>query len=260
MFLGQRHVRTLPQVAYERRTHFTLSLGETHAEGSYCTISINSTTTPAFWVQRKSERIIAAIKKVRWQKERQFQTLNDKKEKRGVKVIRGGFETVVDIKKVERGVKVIRGGVETVVDIKQVVVGDIGLSLPNGSIMSKYALPPKNEANSGLRIHARRRISLQHTKKGSLATYDALRHPTSTVGCNGHLSDSIIGRWDLLRRPENGEFAEASDQRGWVRWPSIGFYNRAMGLARDGLKMENSPRPPSLRPARMDAMAIYRIL
>jgi Ca2+-transporting ATPase len=33
-----------------------------------------------------------------WQKERQFQTLNDKKEERGVKVIRGGFETVVDIK------------------------------------------------------------------------------------------------------------------------------------------------------------------
>ncbi|KAJ6501168.1 Ca-transporting ATPase, partial [Mycena vitilis] len=41
-----------------------------------------------------------------WQKERQFRTLNDRKE--------------------ERGVKVIRGGVETVVDIKQVVVGDIG--------------------------------------------------------------------------------------------------------------------------------------
>ncbi|KAJ6544760.1 calcium-transporting ATPase [Mycena vulgaris] len=45
-----------------------------------------------------------------WQKERQFQTLNDKKE--------------------ERGVKVIRGGVETVVDIKQVVVGDIALLEP----------------------------------------------------------------------------------------------------------------------------------
>ncbi|KAJ7871380.1 Ca-transporting ATPase [Mycena olivaceomarginata] len=45
-----------------------------------------------------------------WQKERQFQTLNDKKE--------------------ERGVKVIRGGVETVIDIKQVVVGDIALLEP----------------------------------------------------------------------------------------------------------------------------------
>ncbi|KAJ7158854.1 hypothetical protein C8R46DRAFT_1002629 [Mycena filopes] len=45
-----------------------------------------------------------------WQKERQFQTLNDKKE--------------------ERGVKVIRGGVEKVIDIKEVVVGDIALLEP----------------------------------------------------------------------------------------------------------------------------------
>ncbi|KAF7374979.1 Calcium-transporting ATPase [Mycena sanguinolenta] len=45
-----------------------------------------------------------------WQKERQFQVLNDKKE--------------------ERGVKVIRGGLETVVDVKQVVVGDIALLEP----------------------------------------------------------------------------------------------------------------------------------
>ncbi|KAH8100992.1 calcium-translocating P-type ATPase [Cristinia sonorae] len=45
-----------------------------------------------------------------WQKERQFKTLNDKKE--------------------ERGVKVIRGGVETVIDVKQVVVGDIALLEP----------------------------------------------------------------------------------------------------------------------------------
>ncbi|KAK7033038.1 calcium-transporting ATPase [Favolaschia claudopus] len=45
-----------------------------------------------------------------WQKERQFQVLNEKKE--------------------ERGVKVIRGGVETVIDIKQVLVGDIALLEP----------------------------------------------------------------------------------------------------------------------------------
>ncbi|KAJ7483301.1 E1-E2 ATPase-domain-containing protein, partial [Mycena latifolia] len=44
------------------------------------------------------------------QKERQFQTLNDKKE--------------------ERGVKVIRDGVEIVIDIKQVAVGDIALLEP----------------------------------------------------------------------------------------------------------------------------------
>ncbi|KAF9000698.1 calcium-translocating P-type ATPase [Cyathus striatus] len=45
-----------------------------------------------------------------WQKERQFRTLNEKKE--------------------ERGVKVIRDGAEKVVDIKEVVVGDIALLEP----------------------------------------------------------------------------------------------------------------------------------
>ncbi len=33
-----------------------------------------------------------------WQKERQFKVLNEKKEERGVKVIRDGVETIVDIK------------------------------------------------------------------------------------------------------------------------------------------------------------------
>jgi hypothetical protein len=33
-----------------------------------------------------------------WQKERQFQVLNEKKEERGVKVIRDGVEHVIDIK------------------------------------------------------------------------------------------------------------------------------------------------------------------
>ena len=45
-----------------------------------------------------------------WQKERQFQVLNEKKD--------------------ERGVKVIRDGVEMVLDIKEVVVGDIALVEP----------------------------------------------------------------------------------------------------------------------------------
>ncbi|KAL0954828.1 hypothetical protein HGRIS_003773 [Hohenbuehelia grisea] len=45
-----------------------------------------------------------------WQKERQFQALNEKKD--------------------ERGVKVIRDGVEHVIDIKEVVVGDIALLEP----------------------------------------------------------------------------------------------------------------------------------
>ncbi|EJF64840.1 calcium-translocating P-type ATPase [Dichomitus squalens LYAD-421 SS1] len=45
-----------------------------------------------------------------WQKERQFQALNERKE--------------------ERGVKVIRDGVEMIVDIKEVVVGDVALVEP----------------------------------------------------------------------------------------------------------------------------------
>lgn len=45
-----------------------------------------------------------------WQKERQFQTLNEKKE--------------------ERGVKVIRAGVERVIDVHEVVVGDVALLEP----------------------------------------------------------------------------------------------------------------------------------
>lgn len=45
-----------------------------------------------------------------WQKERQFKALNEKKE--------------------ERGVKVIRNGVEHVIDVKEVVVGDIALLEP----------------------------------------------------------------------------------------------------------------------------------
>jgi len=45
-----------------------------------------------------------------WQKERQFKALNEKKD--------------------ERGVKVIRGGVEKVIDIKEVVVGDVAILEP----------------------------------------------------------------------------------------------------------------------------------
>jgi len=45
-----------------------------------------------------------------WQKERQFRVLNDKKE--------------------ERGVKVIRNGLEHVIDVKELLVGDIALLEP----------------------------------------------------------------------------------------------------------------------------------
>jgi magnesium-transporting ATPase (P-type) len=45
-----------------------------------------------------------------WQKERQFRVLNDKKE--------------------ERGVKVVRSGVERVIDVKELLVGDVALLEP----------------------------------------------------------------------------------------------------------------------------------
>ena len=45
-----------------------------------------------------------------WQKERQFRVLNDKKE--------------------ERGVKVVRSGIERVIDIKELLVGDVALLEP----------------------------------------------------------------------------------------------------------------------------------
>ena len=45
-----------------------------------------------------------------WQKEKQFRVLNDKKE--------------------ERGVKVVRSGIERVIDVKELLVGDIALLEP----------------------------------------------------------------------------------------------------------------------------------
>lgn len=38
-----------------------------------------------------------------WQKEHQFQTLNEKKKERGVKVIRDGMETIIDVHKIAVG-------------------------------------------------------------------------------------------------------------------------------------------------------------
>ncbi|KAF5371839.1 hypothetical protein D9615_009535 [Tricholomella constricta] len=70
---------------------------------------------PVDWVEGVAIMVAVAIVVIvgslnDWQKERQFKTLNDKKE--------------------ERGVKVIRDGNECVVDIKEVVVGDVALLEP----------------------------------------------------------------------------------------------------------------------------------
>jgi Ca2+-transporting ATPase len=58
---------------------------------------------PVDWVEGVAIMIAIAIVVVvgslnDWQKERQFRALNDKKEERGVKVIRDGDEKVIDIK------------------------------------------------------------------------------------------------------------------------------------------------------------------
>ncbi|THV03183.1 Ca-transporting ATPase [Dendrothele bispora CBS 962.96] len=70
---------------------------------------------PVDWVEGVAIMVAIAIVVIvgsvnDWQKERQFQALNDKKE--------------------ERGVHVVRGGVELIIDIKQVVVGDIAILEP----------------------------------------------------------------------------------------------------------------------------------
>ena len=44
----------------------------------------------------KSQVVVGSVND--WQKERQFKALNERKEERGVKVIRDGFERVIDIK------------------------------------------------------------------------------------------------------------------------------------------------------------------
>ncbi|GLB40161.1 putative this magnesium-dependent enzyme catalyzes the hydrolysis of ATP coupled with the transport of calcium [Lyophyllum shimeji] len=70
---------------------------------------------PVDWVEGVAIMVAVAIVVIvgslnDWQKERQFKELNDKKE--------------------ERGVKVIRDGAECIIDIKEVVVGDIALLEP----------------------------------------------------------------------------------------------------------------------------------
>ena len=61
------------------------------------------------WFSRRIHQVLVGSLND-WQKERQFQVLNEKKD--------------------ERGVKVIRDGVEMVIDIKDVVVGDVALVEP----------------------------------------------------------------------------------------------------------------------------------
>ena len=73
-------------------------------------MSIAAVVSLALGLSKISVRLDQRVNHHGWQKERQFQVLDDKKE--------------------ERGVKVIRNGIETVVYVHKVVVGDIALLEP----------------------------------------------------------------------------------------------------------------------------------
>ncbi|KAI8980025.1 calcium-translocating P-type ATPase [Trametes punicea] len=101
-----------------------------------------------------------------WQKERQFQTLNEKKE--------------------ERGVKVIRDGMEMVIDIKEVVVGDVALVEPgeivpcDGVFLSGHNVKCDESGATG-ESDAIKKLSYEECNKGATGSEgagggDSLKH------------------------------------------------------------------------------------
>lgn len=113
-----------------------------------------------------------------WQKERQFQSLNEKKD--------------------ERGLKVIRDGVEKVIDIKQVVVGDIALLEPgeivpcDGIFLSGHHVRCDESAITG-ESDAIRKISysecLQAWKRYQAKDRDATAHKEGAGGGDTHTGE-----------------------------------------------------------------------
>ena len=103
-----------------------------------------------------------------WQKERQFQTLNEKKE--------------------ERGVKVIRDGVEMVVDIKEVVVGDIALVEPgeivpcDGVFLSGHNVKCDESGATG-ESDAIKKVSYEDCLKGVVEEGAVGGHPLKHTDC-----------------------------------------------------------------------------
>ena len=114
-----------------------------------------------------------------WQKERQFQVLDDKKE--------------------ERGVKVIRNGIETVVDIHKVVVGDIALLEPgkiipcDGVFLSGHNVKCYESKATG---------ESDATKKVSYEECLALRNKAREGGASGgdidHTDHSVVSGSKVL--------------------------------------------------------------
>ena len=110
-----------------------------------------------------------------WQKERQFRVLNDKKE--------------------ERGVKVVRQGIETVIDVKELLVGDIALLEP-GEI-----LPCDGIFISGHNVKCDESGATGESDAIKKVSYDdciALREQANREGNDGHDFDAANAHTDCF--------------------------------------------------------------
>ncbi|KAG5651154.1 hypothetical protein H0H81_009669 [Sphagnurus paluster] len=128
---------------------------------------------PVDWVEGVAIMVAVAIVVIvgslnDWQKERQFKALNDKKE--------------------ERGVKVIRDGNECVIDIKEVVVGDIALLEPgeivpcDGVFLSGHNVRCDESAATG-ESDAIRKLSYEECIQLSHQHPDGNKHMPAHTDC-----------------------------------------------------------------------------
>ena len=114
-----------------------------------------------------------------WQKERQFQILNDKKE--------------------ERGVKVIRNGIETIIDVHEVVVGDIALLEPgeivpcDGVFLSGHNVKCDESGATG-ESDAIKKVSY----RDCLALKQKAREEGASGGDNGHTDCFVVSGSKVL--------------------------------------------------------------
>ena len=110
-----------------------------------------------------------------WQKERQFRVLNDKKE--------------------ERGVKVIRSGDERIIDVKELLVGDIALLEPgeiipcDGVFISGHNVKCDESGATG---------ESDAIKKVSYEDCIALREQTKREGSDVHMFDAANAHTDCF--------------------------------------------------------------
>lgn len=114
-----------------------------------------------------------------WQKERQFQVLNDKKE--------------------ERGVKVIRDGIEMIIDVHEVVVGDVALLEPgeivpcDGVFLSGHNVKCDESGATG-ESDAIKKVSYENC----LALRDKAREEGARGGDIGHTDCFVVSGSKVL--------------------------------------------------------------